>query len=493
MFGSRGKKPPVPLAPSVPTTAAPPGPVAPGPATTPPATVPATPAPAAPAPPVPAAPAPAPKSKMQLLNEETRSRQESVKDSEVIGVHKLHKAFDNYKVGDETYFDDGSESSKLGKTATVGTEVLDKGSTITGMAKSSAKFAGEMAEKTLEKWSGGNGIVGAAVTFIKYIKEAYEIMTSDDSGKSKAAQLGKETAAAAMDMAGDIMDAIEGLGGTVLKGLKVIPGLGIVVDAIEIGISVYKIMKADRARVRMNDSRRLFKEKYLNAEVEMAPGGEKRKMVNTVGKYNIRRLWKKTDETVDESAMKKRREELLAKRKLDPATFTEQEQAELSDILSYSTQDRLRRVNRNKELENVGSIVIKLGSIAAKIAAMVGTFGASAAAESAAAGIELGLDAAGLVGDATKLTKSLYAERGGRDKGSQYTKYLLEIIGNLPNTYDKPEFKSRYAQATDMITATGVNTSKLYKQADSIEAMAAGDKKAGRGKAYKMFIELFDT
>ncbi len=432
-----------------------------------------------------------PKSKMALLNEATRTRQEGVSDREVQGINKLHFAFKGYKVGDENSFMESKEpESKLGKAANIGTEVADKGSTISGLAQSAADFAGEQ----LDKWSGGNGIVGAAVTFIQYIKEAYEILSSEDSKKEKAAKLGKETADAALDMAGNIMDAIEDLGGTVLKGLKVIPGLGIVIDAIEIGISVYRILKANKARVRMNDSRRLFKEKYQNAEVATGVSGEKSKMVKKVGKYNLRRLWKKTDDTVDEKAMKTRRDELLRKREHDPQNFTEQEQAELTDILSYATQDRLRRTNRNKELENCGKIVMKLGSIAAKISAMVGTFGGSAIAESVSGGIEFALDSTGLVADAGAMVKDLYTGRGGRDKGDQYTKYLMEIVGGLPDTYDQPEKKVKYAQASDMIDATGVNKSKLVKSADAINAAATdADKKKGRSKAFSMFVDLFGS
>lgn len=471
----RGKKPQAPLTASVPPTTG---------AQTAQQQPPQQQPPQQPAPPPPPA-----KSKMELLNEATRTRQENVQDRELVGINKLHNAFNGYKVGDESSYMEAPEGdSRLGKAFNVTTEVADKGSTISGGAQKIAKLAGE----ELEKWGGGNGIVGAAIAFIQYLKEAYEIMSSDDSGKEKAGKLIKETANTAFDMAGGIMDAIEGLGGTVLKGLKVIPGLGMVIDAIEIGISVYRILKANKARVRMNDSRRLFKEKYMNAEVETGPGGEKTKMVQKVGRFNIRRLWKKTDDTVDENAMKKRRDQLLKKRQDDPSTFTEAEQAELMDILSYATQDRLRRVNRNKELENVGKIVYKLGAIAAKISAMVGTFGGSLAAESAASGIEVALDATGLVADAGKLAKDLYNGRGGRDKGSQYTKYLLEIIGHLPDTYDKPEKKVKYAQAADMIAATSVNTNKLYKHADAINAAAAADKKQGRSKAFSMFIDLFD-
>lgn len=434
-------------------------------------------------------PTPPPKSKMEVLNEATRTRQENVPDKDLVGINKLHGAFKGYKVGDESSYMEAPEGdSRLGKAFNVANEVADKGSTVSGVAQKITKLAGE----ELEKWSGGNGIVGAAITFIQYLKEAYEIMTSDDSKKEKAGALAKETANTAFEMAGNIMDAIEGLGGTVLKGLKVIPGLGMVIDAIDIGISVYRIMKANRARVRMNDSRRLFKEKYMNAEVETGPGGEKSKMVQKVGRFNIRRLWKKTDDTVDANAMKKRRDQLLKKRQDDPSKFTEAEQAELTDILSYATQDRLRRVNRNKEMENVGTIILKLGSIAAKISAMIGTFGGSLAAESAASGIEVAMDATGLVADAGKLAKGLYNGRGGRDKGSQYTKYLLEIIGNLPDAYDKPEYKAKYAQAADMVAATSVNTSKLYKHADAINAVASADKKQGRSKAFSMFIDLFD-
>lgn len=435
--------------------------------------------------------APTPKTKMELLNEETRTRQGNISDKEAEGIRKLHGAFKGYKIGDEaSYMDAKEEDSKLGKVAKGGLEVADKGSTISGIAQSSADFAG----KELKKWSGGNGIVGAAITFIQYIKEAYEIMSSEDSGKEKAAKLAKETANTAMDMAGDIMDVIEDLGGTVLKGLKVIPGLSIVIDAIEIGISVYRILKANKARVRMNDSRRLFKEKYQNAEVATGANGEKSKMVTKVGKYNIRRLWKKTDDTVDEKAMKTRRDQLLEKRKNDPANFTEAEQAELTDILSYATQDRLRRTNRNKELENCGKIVLKLGAIAAKISAMVGTFGGSAAAESAANGIELALDSTGLAADAAGLVKDLYTGRGGRDKGNQYSKYLLEIIGSLPDAYDAPEKKMKYAEASDMIDATGVNKSRLIKRADAINTAANdADKKKGRSTAFNMFIDLFGS
>lgn len=436
-------------------------------------------------------PAPPPKSKMELLNEETRTRQENISDKDAQGINKLHGAFKGYKIGDEaTYMDAKEEDSKLSKVANGGLEVADKSSTVSGIAQSATDIAGT----ELKKWSGGNGIVGAAITFIQYIKEAYDIMSSEDSGKEKAAKLAKETANTALDMAGDIMDVIEDLGGTVLKGLKVIPGLSIVIDAIEIGISVYRILKANKARVRMNDSRRLFKEKYQNAEVATGPAGEKTKMVNKVGKYNIRRLWKKTDETVDEKAMKTRRDELLEKRKTDPANFTEAEQAELTDILSYATQDRLRRTNRNKELENCGKIVMRLGAIAAKISAMVGTFGGSAAAESAASGIELALDSTGLAADAAGLVKDLYTGRGGRDKGDQYTKYLLEIIGSLPDTYDAPEKKMKYAEASDMIDASGVNKNKLIKRADAINTAANdSDKKKGRSTAFNMFIDLFGS
>ncbi len=434
-------------------------------------------------------PAPPPKSKMETLNEATRARHENVQEKELIGINKLHGAFKGYKLGDESSFMEAPEGdSRLGKAFNVANEVADKGKTVSGTAQKITKLAGE----ELEKWSGGNGIVGAAITFIQYLKEAYAIMTSEDSKKEKAGAMAKETANAAFEMAGNIMDAIEGLGGSVLKGLKVIPGLGMVIDAIEIGISAYRTMKADRARTRMNDSRRLFKEKYMNAEVETGSSGEKSKMVQKVGRFNVRRLWKKTDDTVDSNAMKKRRDQLIKKRQDDPSKFTEAEQAELMDIMSYATQDRLRRVNRNKEMENVGTIVLKLGSIAAKISAMIGTFGGSLAAESAASGIEVAMDTTGLVAEAGKLAKGLYTRRGGRDKGSQYTKYMLEIIGGLPDAYDKPDFKIKYAQTADMVVATSVDTNKLYKQADEINKVAANDKKQGRSKAFSMFIDLFD-
>lgn len=426
------------------------------------------------------------KSKTQQLNEKTRERQGSVADSSLVGLQKLRNAFEGYKVGDEqSYLDVPAEDPIAEKAMDATLEVADKGSTISGIASDIAEMAG----KELSKWSNGNGIVGAALSFIKYIKEAYSIMTSDATKREKAGALVKETANTAFEMAGDIMDVIEGFGGTVLKGLKVIPGLGMVIDAIEIGISVYRIMKADRARVRMNDSRRLFKEKYAGKSVSV--GGKATAMVKKVGKYNVKRLWKKTDETVDESAMKARRSELLNKRKNDPTSFTEDEQAELTDILSYSTQDRLRRVNRNKELENVGSIVMRLGSIAAKISAMVGTFGASALAESVAGGIDLAIDTTGLAKDAGSMIRSMYNKRGDRDKGSQYTKYLLEVIGHLPSDYSKEAFKQKYAEASDMVDATGVNTKKVYQQAEVIEGLAEADKKKGRSKAFDMFIQLF--
>lgn len=435
-------------------------------------------------------PAPPPKSKMELLNEQTRAKQGQVGDKEIQSMSKLHQVFKGYKVGDErSYIETPDEDSTAEKVASTGLDLTDMGNTVNGSAQSIVEMAGEK----LEKWSGGNGIVGAALSFIKYIKEAYDILSSDDSAKEKAGNLIKETAGTALDMAEGIMDAIEGLGGTILKGLKVIPGLSIVIDAVDIGIAVYRIVKAEHARVKMNDSRRLFKEKYLAKEVDTAPG-EKTKMVQTVGKYNIRRLWKKTDQTVDEKAMKARRDQLLEKRKNDPQNFSEAEQAELTDILSYATQDRLRRVNRNKEFSNVGKIVLKLGSIAGKIAAMVGTFGGSAVAESVAGGIELAVDSAGLVGDASGMLKGIYSGRGARDKGGQYTKYLLEIIGSLPDTYDKPEQKMKYAQASDMVAATGVNKSRLLKQADAVVASSTdADKKKGRTKAFNMFIKLFDT
>lgn len=439
-------------------------------------------------PPQTTAPPVAVKSKMEVLNEKTRTRQGSMNETSLEGLQKLRNAFNGYKVGEEQSYLDVPAEDPIAKKAVEGTmEVADKGSTISGMANDIADMAG----KQLEKWSNGNGIVGAAVSFIKYIKEAYSIITSDESRKEKAGALFKETASTAFDMAGDIMDVVEGFGGTVLKGLKVIPGLGMVVDAIEIGISVYRILKANRARIRMNDSRRLFKEKYQGKQVSV--GGASTSMVKKIGKYNIKRLWKKTDETVDESAMKSRRTELLNKRKTEPQNFTEDEQNELTDILSYSTQDRLRRVNRNKELENVGTIVMKLGSIAAKISAMVGTFGGSAVAESVAGGIDFALDATGLVKDAGSMVQGLYNKRGGRDKGSQYTKYLLEVIGHLPAAYDQPAFKQKYAEASDMVDATGVNSNKLYKQAAVIETMAAADKKKGRSKAFEMFIDLFGS
>ena len=424
----------------------------------------------------------APKSKMQSLNEQTRARHSTISADSLKGIKNMHDVFNGYKIGDEAAFlaDEPKESEKLDTAQTV----AETTTTASGVVASSL----EMAEKALGGWSNGNGIAGAALTFIGYIKSAYEIMKSDASGKEKAAELGKETANAAFDMAGNIVDVIEGFGGTVLKGFKIIPGMGMVIDAIEAAIAVYKVIKADRARVRMNDSRRLFKEKYMNRPIESEGETQGKSMVKKVGRFNIRRLWKKTDITVDEKTMKARRDELRAK-----ANLTDSEKEELKDITKFLIQDRLRRGNRNKEIKGAGTIVAKIAAITGKIAALVASFGGSLVAESIAGGIDLALDSADVASTVGGAAMGAYQGRGGRDKGSQYTQYLMEVIGGLPNTYDTPEDKSEYSESKDMVDATGVDSSKLDKVATKAKTAASdSDKKKGKATAYKMFINLFE-
>ncbi|MBF4692038.1 hypothetical protein [Fusibacter ferrireducens] len=427
-------------------------------------------------------PAAVPKSKMESLNEQTRARHSAISADSLKGIKNMHEVFNGYKIGDEATFlaDDPKESEVLDHTQTV----AETGVTASGVVASSL----EMAENALDGWSNGNGIAGAALTFIGYIKNAYAIMKSDASGKEKAAELGKETANAAFDMAGNIVDVIEGFGGTVLKGFKVIPGLGMVIDAIEAAIAVYKVIKADRARVRMNDSRRLFKEKYMNRPIESEGETQGKSMIKKVGRFNIRRLWKKTDITVDEKTMKARRDELRGK-----ANLTDSEKEELKDITKFLIQDRLRRGNRNKEIKGAGTIVAKIAAITGKIASLVSTFGGSLVAESIAGGIDLALDSADVTSTIGDAAVGAYQGRGGRDKGSQYTQYLMEVIGGLPSTYDTPENKSEYSEAKDMVDATGVDSGKLNKVATQAKTAASdSDKKKGKANAYKMFIKLFE-
>lgn len=424
----------------------------------------------------------APKSKMESLNDETRKRRGNVSPDKLKGIKTMHDVFSGYKIGDESGF--LTDSPHEDETADL---IKDTAETELKVSKTGSSVL-EMAEQGLDQWAGGNGIAGAALTLISYIKEAYDIAKSDAEASEKAGELAKATANAAFEMAGSIIDAIEGFGGTVLKGFKVIPGLGMVIDAIEAAIAVYKIIKADRARVRMNDNRRLFKEKYMNRQIESEGDTKGKSMVKTVGRFNIRRLWKKTDITVDEETMKARRDELRAKDNL-----TDSEKEELQDITKFLIQDRLRRNNRNKEFKGAGTVVLKLTSIAGKIAALVGTFGGSLVAESVAGGIDLALDAADITSFIGGGVAELYQGRGGRDKGSQYTQYLMEVIGALPDSYDKPEEKSEYVEAKDMVDATGIDSSKLYKTAEGAKAAAnASDKKKGKANAYKMFIKLFE-
>ena len=186
--------------------------------------------------------------------------------------------------------------------------------------------------------------------------------------------------------------------------------------------------------------------------------------------------------------MKARRDELRAKPEL-----TREEQEELKDITKFLIQDRLRRGNRNKEIKSAGTIVSKIAAITGKIAALIGTFGGSLVAESIAGGVDLALDSVDVASTVGSGIMGAYQGRGGRDKGSQYTQYLMEVIGSLPATYDAPEDKSAYAETKDMVDATGVDTGKLNKVATQAKsATSDSDKKKGKANAYKMFIKLFD-
>ena len=424
-----------------------------------------------------------PKSRMEELNEQTKSEQLATNDDNLKGIKVMKGVFDGYKIGDEDDFLNEAEPEEEESIVDEGLEKADNASTTTG-------FIADTYEKINDKvgsWSEGNGIVGAALTIIKNVKEAYGKWKEKSDNKDDDELEGSDSGAAKLLETAEAIFKIIDAAGVAVKGiLKAIPVIGFIFDAIDIAKESIRIIKSDISRVKMNNSRRLFKEKYLNKEVPTEDDGPEKKMIKKVKWYNVRRFWKKTDITFDEETLKARRDFLIAQRdKSDEKILPPDLEEELQDIMRFLVQDRLRRLRRNDELKGAGKIVMTLGKIAGKIASL----GASSAAEMTADTIGYASDAAGLTAMVSEYTIKKYQKRGGRNKGQQYTRYLLEIIGHLPADYENENGKMEYVQTLDMVTATGVDSEELY---DVSKKASSENQKKNKASAYNMFIDLFE-
>lgn len=414
--------------------------------------------------------APKEKTDMEKLNEETLKQQGAVDEKVFKGVKIMRDVFSGYKIGKENEFLEPPESDKTEDAINATEKTVE----VSEVSQENL----EAADKKFDSWGDGNGIAGAALSLIKIMKDTKDLLDKKDPEDGEE-EFVNSIYGAKFETAGAIIDAYE----KVEPILRLIPGIDFVFDAIAACTSVYKIMKADKARVRMNNSRRLFKQKYLDKKVSMPKGKEKSMVRETQGLERLK-FWKKTNITVDEETLKARRDQLLAAR--DKEGFTEEEAEELRDILKYLVQDKLRVKNRNDEMKSIGSFIKSIAAITGKIAALVTTGGASAVI----GGIGTGVSVAMGINTAAEFVDK---KRNGKKRGTQYTNYLLEVIASLPNQYQEPKDKSEYVQASEMVDASGVDGTKVYKTAQVAQkASSDADKNAGKAKAYQMFVDLFE-